>query len=82
LRVLAGGSLSGIVEDDSVIKLTRDEALVLSDWLDRMMGAAEFDGLVNQGRAVWSSLYRILGAQIRRAGTWRSRLRSPNRMIT
>jgi hypothetical protein len=45
-----------------MIKLTRDQALVLSDWLDRVIGTAEFDGVVNQDRAVWSSLYRIAGA--------------------
>ncbi|GAA1529360.1 hypothetical protein GCM10009827_053270 [Dactylosporangium maewongense] len=50
-----------MAEDDFTIKLTRDQALVLSDWLDRMMGTAEFDSLVNQDRAVWSPLYRIAG---------------------
>ncbi|WP_203980597.1 hypothetical protein, partial [Micromonospora phaseoli] len=42
-------------------KLTRDQALVLSDWLDRMMGTSTFDDLVNQERAVWSPLYAIAG---------------------
>ncbi|MFC6022176.1 hypothetical protein ACFP2T_39215 [Plantactinospora solaniradicis] len=50
-----------MTEGDFMIKLTRDEALVLSDWLDRMIGTAEFDGLVNQDRAVWSPLHRIAG---------------------
>ncbi|MEU0554286.1 hypothetical protein [Dactylosporangium sp. NPDC006015] len=50
-----------MAEDDFTIKLTRDQALVLSDWLDRIMGTAEFDSLVNQDRAVWSPLHRIAG---------------------
>ncbi|MDI6105915.1 hypothetical protein QLQ12_45830 [Actinoplanes sp. NEAU-A12] len=48
-------------DDELAIKLTRDQALVLSDWLDRMMGTAAFDNLVNEERAVWSPLYSIAG---------------------
>lgn len=36
--------------------------MVLSDWLDRMMGTAVFDGLVESDRAVWSPLYRVSGS--------------------
>ena len=54
-------SLGGVTEDDFTIKLTRDQALVLSDWLDRMIGTAEFDGLVDQDRAVWSPIYKVSG---------------------
>ncbi|BCJ63139.1 hypothetical protein [Polymorphospora rubra] len=50
-----------MVDDDFTIKLTRDQALVLSDWLYHKMGTAEFDSLVNQDRAVWSPLHRIAG---------------------
>jgi hypothetical protein len=50
-----------MTQDDFTIKLTRDQALVLSDWLYRMLGTAEFDGLVDRERAVWSPLYRIAG---------------------
>lgn len=50
-----------MTEDDFTIKLTRDQALVLSDWLDRMIGTAEFDGLVDQDRAVWSPIYKVSG---------------------
>jgi len=50
-----------VTEDDFTIKLTRDQALVLSDWLDRMIGTAEFDGLVAQDRAVWSPIYKVSG---------------------
>lgn len=44
-----------------MIRLSRDEALVLSDWLHRMMGTADFDELVDRDQAVWSPLYRICG---------------------
>ncbi|NUW41179.1 hypothetical protein HT134_13650 [Nonomuraea rhodomycinica] len=44
------------------IRLSPDQALVLSDWLDRMIGTAEFDSLVDQDRAVWSPLYLIAGS--------------------
>jgi hypothetical protein len=50
-----------VADDDLTIKLSRDQALVLSDWLDRMMGKPAFDNLVNEDRAVWSPLYRIAG---------------------
>jgi len=42
------------------IELSDDEALVLSDWLDRIMHRAEFSALVDE-RAVWSALLRISG---------------------
>ncbi|MES9537835.1 hypothetical protein [Actinomadura sp. NPDC000600] len=48
-------------EDDFTIRLTRDQALVLSDWLDRMEGNKEFAKLVNEDRAVWSPIHRISG---------------------
>lgn len=50
-----------MTDDDLTIKLTRDQALLLSDWLDRVIGTAEFDGVVNQDRAVWSPIHRIAG---------------------
>ncbi|MFC3994252.1 hypothetical protein [Actinoplanes siamensis] len=58
----AGGQYASSVPDDELtIKLTRDQGLVLSDWLDRMIGTAAFDNLVNEERAVWSPLYAIAG---------------------
>ncbi|GAB4050876.1 hypothetical protein [Catellatospora paridis] len=51
-----------MTEEGFTLKLTHDQALVLSDWLDRMIGTADFDTFVNQDRAVWSPLYRISGA--------------------
>lgn len=49
-------------DDHFMVELTRDQALVLSDWLDHMIGTADFDDLVNRDRAVWSSLHTISGA--------------------
>jgi hypothetical protein len=49
------------VADEHTIRLTSDEALVLSDWLDQVMGTRAFDEIVNQDRAVWAPLYRISG---------------------
>ncbi|WP_436534370.1 hypothetical protein [Actinoplanes sp. HUAS TT8] len=50
-------------EDNFAIKLTGDQALVLSDWLhSMMMGSSEFNELVNRDRAVWSPLYAIAGS--------------------
>jgi hypothetical protein len=50
-----------MTEDDVIIRLTHDQALVLSDWLNRSMGTQDFDALVNRDRAVWAPLYRIDG---------------------
>ncbi|MGI5417899.1 hypothetical protein [Actinomadura luteofluorescens] len=50
-----------VSEDDFTIRLTRDQALVLSDWLDRMEANEQFDRLVNEDRAVWSPILQISG---------------------
>jgi hypothetical protein len=50
-----------VADEEITIKLTRDQAFVLSDWLYRMMGTPAFDNLVNHERAVWSPLYTIAG---------------------
>ncbi|MFE0187895.1 hypothetical protein [Streptomyces sp. NPDC058989] len=42
------------------IELTGDQALVLSDWLDRVMHREDFSDLVDD-RAVWSALLKISG---------------------
>ncbi len=42
------------------IELTGDQALVLSDWLDRVMHSEKFSNLVDD-RAVWSALLQISG---------------------
>ncbi|WP_406274702.1 hypothetical protein OH779_39930 [Actinacidiphila glaucinigra] len=49
-----------MAEDSVMITLTGDQALVLSDWLERMEGSDTFDALVDD-RAVWSALHRISG---------------------
>lgn len=43
------------------VTLDRDQALVLSDWLDRRMHQPEFAAIVDD-RAVWSALWRISGS--------------------
>lgn len=43
------------------ITLTDDQALVLSDWMDRVMHRQDFAVLVDD-RAVWSALLKIAGS--------------------
>jgi hypothetical protein len=50
-----------VPDDDLTIKLTKDQALVLSNWLDRMVGTPAFDNVVNEEPAVWSPLHTIAG---------------------
>ncbi|MFG2038123.1 hypothetical protein [Dactylosporangium sp. NPDC048998] len=45
---------------DVLIKLSHDQALVLSDWLDRVESTEAFQRVVDD-RAVWSALHRIGG---------------------
>ncbi|WP_281594747.1 hypothetical protein [Micromonospora sp. WMMD882] len=47
---------------DVSIKLTQDQALVLSAWLDKVIGTARFDALADEDVAVWAALHRISGA--------------------
>ncbi|MFG1887067.1 hypothetical protein ACGFIR_04260 [Micromonospora sp. NPDC049051] len=47
--------------EDFTIKLTHDQALVLSDWLDKVIGTKRFDAIVDEDIAVWSALHRISG---------------------
>jgi hypothetical protein len=48
-------------QEQVVIALTRDQALVLSDWLFRNMGTERLDSLIDEDRAVWSPIYAISG---------------------
>lgn len=43
------------------VSFTRDQAIVLSDWLDRVMHQKAFAQVVDD-RAVWSPLLRISGS--------------------
>jgi hypothetical protein len=43
------------------VSLTRDQAIVLSDWLDRVMHQKAFAQIIDD-RAVWSPLLRISGS--------------------
>jgi hypothetical protein len=57
------GQYDSRVTDDGefTIRLSKDQALVLSEWLYHVMGVPAFDNLVNDQPAVWSSLHRIAG---------------------
>ncbi|WP_412540989.1 hypothetical protein R8Z50_35350 [Longispora sp. K20-0274] len=46
--------------DDVIIRLSYDQALVLSDWLDRVVGTKQFDQVVDD-RAAWSAVHQIMG---------------------
>ncbi|MFE3458145.1 hypothetical protein ACFXKD_11410 [Nocardiopsis aegyptia] len=48
------------MDDDVTIRLSPDQALVLSDWLDRAEGGPALDAAVDD-RAVWSALHTISG---------------------
>jgi hypothetical protein len=50
-----------MMEDELLIRLSRDQAIVLSAWLDRQMTSPSFAEGVIDDRAVWSPLLRILG---------------------
>ena len=43
------------------VTFSREQALVLSDWLDRMLGTQRFDALVDDDPAVWSPVYKLAG---------------------
>jgi hypothetical protein len=60
--LLVAGIVGAVSDDEFTIKLTRDQALVLSDWLHHVMSTAAFGHVVNQDRAVWSQLHRIAGS--------------------
>ncbi|HEX6681607.1 MAG TPA: hypothetical protein VF062_02380 [Candidatus Limnocylindrales bacterium] len=51
-----------MIDSGLTVTFSRDQALVLSDWLDGQMGTARFDGLVNEDPAVWSPIYRLAGS--------------------
>lgn len=51
-----------VAEEPIAIKLTRDQALVLSDWLYQAMHRSDvLDDLLKTDRAVWSPIYAISG---------------------
>jgi hypothetical protein len=48
-------------EEPVVIKLTRDQAFVLSDWLYEAMFKSDDLSAIVKDRAVWSPIYAISG---------------------
>ncbi|MFI6607984.1 hypothetical protein [Streptomyces sp. NPDC050507] len=52
-----------MTEEPITIKFTRDQALVLSDWLYRAMHQSDvLNDLLKTDRAVWSPVYTMSGA--------------------
>jgi hypothetical protein len=51
-----------VVNAEFVIRLDHEPALVLSDWLDRVMNTERFEALVDEEPAVWLPLRQISGA--------------------
>lgn len=49
------------MKDELQIRLSRDQAIVLSAWLDRQMARPSFAENAIDDRAVWSPLLRISG---------------------
>jgi hypothetical protein len=43
------------------VTFSHDQALVLSEWLDQLVGTERFDVLVNEDPAVWAALHRLAG---------------------
>ncbi|WP_327710583.1 hypothetical protein OG912_20260 [Streptomyces sp. NBC_00464] len=48
-------------EEPVTVRLTRDEAFVLSHWLHEVMMESDKLGAIVPDRAVWSGIYRISG---------------------
>jgi hypothetical protein len=50
------------VPDDGLgVAFSRDQAFVLSHWLDRQLGTPDFDRLVDSDPTVWSAIYVLSG---------------------
>lgn len=43
------------------VSFSRDQAFVLSHWLDEQVGTKDFDRLVDRDPAVWSAIYVLTG---------------------
>ena len=50
-----------MIDRSVTITLNPDQAIVLSDWLDRVIGTERFDSFVREDPAVWSPLYQMHG---------------------
>jgi hypothetical protein len=65
MRACEFPSRSAIVAAVSVDRVTvtfsRDQAFVLSHWLDEQLGTRDFDRLVDRDPAVWSAIYVLTG---------------------
>lgn len=50
-----------MIDRGVTITLSPDQAVVLSDWLDRVIGTERFDSFIHEDPAVWSPLYQLAG---------------------
>lgn len=50
-----------MIDRSVTITLSPDQAVVLSDWLDRVIGTKRFDSLIYEDPAVWSPPYQLHG---------------------
>jgi hypothetical protein len=48
-----------VIDHDVAVTFDHDQALVLSDWLDRHIGTARFDALIDEDPAVWAPIHRV-----------------------
>ena len=51
-----------MIDRGVTVMLNADQAIVLSDWLDRVIGTERFDSFIDEDAAVWSPLYQLHGA--------------------
>jgi hypothetical protein len=51
-----------VIDGQVGVTFDHDQALVLSEWLDQLIGTERFDALVNEDPAVWAALHRLAGA--------------------
>ena len=47
--------------DHVTVTFSRDQAFVLSHWLDEQLGTRDFDRLVDRDPVVWSAIYLLTG---------------------
>jgi hypothetical protein len=50
-----------MIDRDVTITLSPDQAIVLSNWLHRVIGTERFDSFIDEDPAVWSPLYQLHG---------------------
>ena len=51
-----------MIDHGVTVTLNADQAIVLSDWLYRVIGTERFDSFIDGDTAIWSPLYQLHGA--------------------